>query len=603
MEVFNFQSKNRMNRNPFFKAGLAAFCMLFLYAATAQAWWNEDWEMRRTIDFDTTAQGADIQESVSNVPILLRLHSGNFDFSKTKPDGGDLRFVAADDVTALKYQIDTFDVIDEVALIWVNVPEIKANSSENRIYIYYGNQEAVDSQEGQAVFANGHTLVYHLSEAQGTPQDATTNKNHSSHFSGGQSLPAVVGNGISLFGGRDSITVPYTPALNLAKGFTLSTWIKIKHPGSDGYLFSQLEHGKGIIVGLEGERVYARVINEDAVVETEGDAGLTQGNWHNLVITARPGEKLSLFIDGRQVAEAALPAALPGMITDLSFGSADDGSHQLAADLDEIHLSSQPRSPAWIKAIFSSQTIQSKLVSYGAEISGGGGSALPGNYLNTIAGNITWDGWLIIALLVILGIGGMLVLVSKSYSFYLNQKDNHNFQASFSEVKNSFNHTTEFDDIDNSSLYRIYRNGCDTISALFSDKNATSGSVLNEKDMNTLKASLERSYIEETKRFNNWIMIMTLTISGGPFLGLLGTVWGVMNTFAAMAEAGEANIMAIAPGVASALATTVFGLIVAIPALFGYNYLAGRIKDQSADIGIFIDEFILLVERHHGEEK
>ena len=127
--------------------------------------------------------------------------------------------------------------------------------------------------------------------------------------------------------------------------------------------------------------------------------------------------------------------------------------------------------------------------------------------------------------------------------------------------------------------------------------------MLTVKEIDFFKASLEKSYIQETKKFNNWIGILPLAIAGGPFLGLLGTVWGVMNTFAAMAQAGDANIMAIAPGVASALAATVCGLLVAIPALFGYNYLSGIIKDQTADMGIFIDEFIMLVDRDHGEEK
>jgi biopolymer transport protein ExbB len=73
-----------------------------------------------------------------------------------------------------------------------------------------------------------------------------------------------------------------------------------------------------------------------------------------------------------------------------------------------------------------------------------------------------------------------------------------------------------------------------------------------------------------------------------------------MNTFAAMAEAGEANIMAIAPGVASALSTTVFGLIVAIPALFGYNFLTGRIRNLTAELNVFADEFALKVEEIYG---
>ena len=89
----------------------------------------------------------------------------------------------------------------------------------------------------------------------------------------------------------------------------------------------------------------------------------------------------------------------------------------------------------------------------------------------------------------------------------------------------------------------------------------------------------------------------------GLFLGLLGTVWGVMNTFAAMAEAGEANIMAIAPGVASALSTTVVGLIVAIPALFGYNYLVGKIKSITAEMMIIVDQLSVNIEEIYGASK
>ncbi|MBV8125339.1 MAG: MotA/TolQ/ExbB proton channel family protein, partial [Paucibacter sp.] len=81
-------------------------------------------------------------------------------------------------------------------------------------------------------------------------------------------------------------------------------------------------------------------------------------------------------------------------------------------------------------------------------------------------------------------------------------------------------------------------------------------------------------------------------ISGGPFLGLLGTVVGVMITFAAIAAAGEVNVNSIAPGIAAALVATVAGLGVAIPALFGYNWLAAQIKNISNDTQVFVDEFI-----------
>jgi biopolymer transport protein ExbB len=73
-----------------------------------------------------------------------------------------------------------------------------------------------------------------------------------------------------------------------------------------------------------------------------------------------------------------------------------------------------------------------------------------------------------------------------------------------------------------------------------------------------------------------------------------------MSTFAAIAEAGEANIMAIAPGVASALATTVFGLLVAIPALFGYNYLTTKVRSITIDLSMFVDELGMKVDETYG---
>ena len=79
--------------------------------------------------------------------------------------------------------------------------------------------------------------------------------------------------------------------------------------------------------------------------------------------------------------------------------------------------------------------------------------------------------------------------------------------------------------------------------------------------------------VKESQRLNRLMVMLTIAISGGPFLGLLGTVVGVMITFAAIAASGDVNVNAIAPGIAAALVATVAGLGVAIPALFGYNYL------------------------------
>jgi biopolymer transport protein ExbB len=121
--------------------------------------------------------------------------------------------------------------------------------------------------------------------------------------------------------------------------------------------------------------------------------------------------------------------------------------------------------------------------------------------------------------------------------------------------------------------------------------------------MNAFKAAVEKEAMYESRRMSNGMVIMNMSVAGGPFLGLLGTVWGVMNTFASLAESGEANLTAIAPGVASALACTLAGLLVAIPALFASSYITGNIKDLNADVNVFIDDFILKLEEGKSDAR
>jgi len=141
------------------------------------------------------------------------------------------------------------------------------------------------------------------------------------------------------------------------------------------------------------------------------------------------------------------------------------------------------------------------------------------------------------------------------------------------------------------SVYRIYHIGAEEIRHRFSG-GANGAKVLSAQSIQAIRASLDAGMVRETHKLNNMMVLLTIAISGGPFLGLLGTVVGVMITFAAIAAAGDVNVNAIAPGIAAALLATVAGLAVAIPSLFGYNYLTIRIKNATSDMHIFIDEFV-----------
>ncbi|MGD0866471.1 MAG: MotA/TolQ/ExbB proton channel family protein, partial [Rhizomicrobium sp.] len=141
----------------------------------------------------------------------------------------------------------------------------------------------------------------------------------------------------------------------------------------------------------------------------------------------------------------------------------------------------------------------------------------------------------------------------------------------------------------NSSIYRIFRAGADEMR-----RRASQGGqlVLTAEGIEVIRALMDATLVRENQRLARNMVLLTISISGGPFLGLLGTVVGVMITFAAIAASGDVNVNAIAPGISAALLATVAGLAVAIPALFGYNYLIVRNKNVTANMQVFVDEFI-----------
>ena len=224
--------------------------------------------------------------------------------------------------------------------------------------------------------------------------------------------------------------------------------------------------------------------------------------------------------------------------------------------------------------------------------------------IKVTARSITFDGWLIIGLCTFMLLMAAVVFVTKYIMLQKVKKSNEAFLESFNDLHDPLELDMEDEDFKNSTLFRIYSAGYDQI-VNWAEKHGEGKEevVLNNSALNIFRASLDRASSNETRKINAWMIVLTLGISGGPFWGLLGTVWGVMNTFASLAEAGEANLSAIAPGVASALACTLFGLFVAIPALFAYSFLVMLMKNLNVETRHFIEEYSLKVEGFHGKEE
>jgi biopolymer transport protein ExbB/TolQ len=108
--------------------------------------------------------------------------------------------------------------------------------------------------------------------------------------------------------------------------------------------------------------------------------------------------------------------------------------------------------------------------------------------------------------------------------------------------------------------------------------------------MGAVSVAMERAVGETALGLESQMILLATAVSGAPFLGLLGTVWGVMDAFTGVAEASSASLAAMAPGVSGALITTVTALCVAIPAMFGYNFLVTSIRAMIVEMDNFAAE-------------
>ncbi len=111
-------------------------------------------------------------------------------------------------------------------------------------------------------------------------------------------------------------------------------------------------------------------------------------------------------------------------------------------------------------------------------------------------------------------------------------------------------------------------------------------------EVDKIRSALERTVAVEVMALESRLGLLGTTVTVSPFLGLLGTVWGVMGAFCGMAQKGRPDIGAIAPGVSGALLTTVVGLVVAIPAVVGYNLLANAVRQTTVEMDNFVEDFV-----------
>jgi biopolymer transport protein ExbB/TolQ len=118
-----------------------------------------------------------------------------------------------------------------------------------------------------------------------------------------------------------------------------------------------------------------------------------------------------------------------------------------------------------------------------------------------------------------------------------------------------------------------------------------------------VKVALEEAAAVQARALEKGMIVLSTAVAGGPFIGLLGTVWGVMETFAGIARANAASLTAMAPGVAGALIATVVGLLVAIPAMFAYNFMVTTIRAITQELDGFATRYATQIEQVYVDNR
>jgi len=221
----------------------------------------------------------------------------------------------------------------------------------------------------------------------------------------------------------------------------------------------------------------------------------------------------------------------------------------------------------------------------------------------------TWPGIIVCIILMVLSCFSWAVMVTKIRVLRKAKKQSALFLSIFRQSATPLQVYAEEKSFQGSPLYAVYLSGCRELSFhllgspevddTFKSR-LDNASQLSPPQMERVTVAMERMVGEMVLKLESQMALLATAVSGAPFLGLLGTVWGVMDTFGGVAAAeGAASIKTMAPGVSAALVTTVVGLLVAIPAMFGYNFLVNNIKAMVVRLDNFAAEFSSAVGRKY----
>jgi hypothetical protein len=348
------------------------------------------WLYSKRLYLNTSPAGADVSGTVADFPVLIRLQAVNYDFSQAKTDGGDLRFTEGDG-TPLPYEIERWDPVGGHAEVWVRMDTVHGGDSAQSLIMYWGNPDAASASDGPSVFdtVDGFQGIWHLGETDSLAPDATGNRyDGTGYFT--SSVTGIIGNAQHFNGASSRIRMKGTAPQSLLNfpmngRYTVSAWIYHDTlADSITYVIAGKGEHQYFIKSFSLAQSTTTHAHQWEFTEYHGN-DIWQGStfipaaakkWTYLA-GIRDGSNQYLYIDGilamqgYQVFGTGQTTVPRDTSDDFSIGAFlrptiawNQGYAWFNGAIDEVGVSSVPRSADWIKLSYMNQKEQDALVKW-----------------------------------------------------------------------------------------------------------------------------------------------------------------------------------------------------------------------------------------------
>ena len=240
--------------------------------------------------------------------------------------------------------------------------------------------------------------------------------------------------------------------------------------------------------------------------------------------------------------------------------------------------------------------------------------------------HLTKEGFCTILALLVVSIFSWTVIISKARQLLRARRMSKKFYAAYRETRDPLDIFRRKQDFEGAPAYELYMTGAEEADyhlknnpvvvepprsvvagmATQAHTDVIARSIttkISHASFDSVRVALERAASDEALSLEKGMIILSTAVAGGPFIGLFGTVWGVMETFSGIGIANAASLNAMAPGVAAALLATVAGLSVAIPAMFAYNYMVTTIRAITQELDSFANEYATALEHKYVDNR